>query len=52
MKAKRKSNHSDIARSLLELERLFGKKPSPTNDYAHGKVGAGDTGEPIRGGAK
>lgn len=48
-KTKRKQiDRSAVARSLRELENLFGKKPPDENGNAADKSGAGDTGKPIR----
>lgn len=52
MKTGRRIDPVAVARSLRELEKLFGKKPSDKNDNAHGKVGADDTGKLIRGGTR
>lgn len=51
-KPHRKINRAAVAKSLRELEKLFGKKPPDRNDNAAGKSGAGDTGNLIKGVAK
>lgn len=43
-KPTRKPDRAAVAKSMRDLEILFGKKPPDRNDNAHGKVGAGVTG--------
>lgn len=38
-----------VARSLIELEKLFGRKPPDTNGNARLQSGAGETGKQTRG---
>jgi len=41
-KPSRPIDREAVARSLRELDKLFGKSPDK-NENAHGKVGAGET---------
>ena len=43
MKKTPRPDRAAVAKSLRELEKLFGKKSPDKNDNAHGKVGAGET---------
>lgn len=49
---KRKIDRSAVAKSLRELEQLFGKKPPDKNGSTAGKSGAGVAGNLIKGVAK
>ena len=46
-KIKRKIDRAAVAKSLHDLEKLFGKKPPAERDNAAGKSGAGETGKLI-----
>lgn len=50
---KQETKREAVARSLRELEKLFGKKPPDKNDKGREQAAnVGGTEKPIRGGAK